>query len=116
MTTREFTGQLDRMIRIEVPGAVTGTDEFGQPIYADPTFRTVWAARSDRTVNDQFTQDAHKSVGISYVSVYVIRHESLGDIRQGTIMWDENGDRTEIVGLSELGRRRFWELLIRRIG
>ena len=103
---------LDRLITRTVPGASSGLNPLGQPLpSAADTEVSVWAARRDFRARD-------------WLNIGDGQHFEQADrrfvVRAGGLAWDvgdtfrdDAGENYTVRGVSQIGRGRFLELLVR---
>ena len=111
---------LDRLITIPVPPAqapALRANPWGQPLpsAAKPSvMETVWAERRDGA---GVTLEESRTLNLPIESVrYTIRAEVGTALKVGDTLTNENGETVEVLGISQIGRNRYLELLTRRIG
>ena len=105
------TPNLDRLITIHIPGPST-VNTYGERIPGPETDYRVWAQRRDLTATDQIDID-NSGFLIIQVTRLTIRYRA--DVQIGfTLTDDKNGKRT-IIGMAEIGRRQYIELLAEAI-
>ena len=95
-------GQMDREIVIESPSS--SLNSLNEPIVTWGTFASVWAWVKPMTARERFASDALRA---SRVSNFRIRWLS-GVLPTMRIRFD--GEIYRILGLSEVGRRRFLDI------
>ena len=111
---------LDRLITRLIPDVVDDPNEPAETGYPFPSFvgpldlseptytrRKVWAGRRDLRVRETLQVDNLGTVDVANV-VYRVRHES--DWRGGSLFEDDGG-QYRVIGVAEVGRRHYLELL-----
>ena len=111
---------LDRLITIPVPPAQAQgprANPWGQalPSAAKPSvMETVWSERRDGA---GITLEQSQTLNLPIESVrYTIRAEVGQALKVGDTLQNESGENVEVLGISQIGRNRFLELLTRRVG
>ena len=104
---------LDRLVTLHIPGAAT-IDDYGQSQPGPVTDVKVWARRIDLTGRgiEQLEVENTQRLNIHRTFI-VIRHRA--DVEAGQELTDDAGQKRRIIGLAELGRGRYIELLAERI-
>ena len=75
---------------------------------------TVWAERRDGA---GVTLEESLRLNLPIESArYTIRAEVGQAIKVGDTLTNENGENVEVLGISQIGRNRYLELLTRRVG
>ena len=117
MTTQRIP-VLDRLITIPVPPAqapaLRANPWGGLAASAEASTGRVWAERRDGA---GVTLEQSQTLNLPIESArYTIRAEVGTAIKVGDTLENENGETVEVLGISQIGRNRYLELLTRRIG
>ncbi|SFK04703.1 phage head closure protein [Bradyrhizobium sp. Gha] len=101
-------GNLDRVIEIQRRG--TGLDLYGTPV---ETWTTVATMRAQLLKNGTDTQEGQRGETTNAVLTFRTRYLD-GVTPESRLTYQ--GQQFEIIGISELGRRRGLDLVCRRVG